>query len=270
MPKTLRLLLILALAGLLIFLTLRKMGQVATDQKSSTTPDETFQASSSQDDLPLIFDPAFLRLRPTEIAQIPRTTRVTQAMGAENSALSYNAQPFRINRHLGDDLNGIGGWNSDFGDAVYAIGTGLVTYAGNPSKGWGNSVSLAHRFHPGDLTEISQSFYAHLSATSASFGDLSPLGTSIGKVGTADGQYLAHLHLEIRRGLTCDPGSGYHDQPLNRVAPEIFLKERQPQTQTLLLAPGIHVKGRPTTTEQAVRSGTVTADKESAARESQQ
>jgi hypothetical protein len=43
-------------------------------------------------------------------------------------------------------------------------------------------------------------------------------------VGTAEGAYLAHLHFEVRLGPYVNPGQGYADTPLNRVAPEQFIR----------------------------------------------
>jgi len=40
--------------------------------------------------------------------------------------MSCNAQHFTENHHLGDDLNGIDGENSDLGDPIYAIADGRV------------------------------------------------------------------------------------------------------------------------------------------------
>ncbi len=78
-------------------------------------------------------DAAFIRLSPAEVAALPTAVRFDAPMGTESGAFTYNAQRFRVNRHLGDDLNGIGGWNSDLGDPVYASGVGKVIYA----AGWG-------------------------------------------------------------------------------------------------------------------------------------
>jgi len=175
-------------------------------------------------------DPAFLRLSPLEIAQLPMAVRFDHPMGSENAALTYNAQPFRITRHLGDDLNGIGGGNSDLGDPVFAAGTGRVVYAGVPGPGWGKMVILAHKVP--DLEKpteerVYQTLYAHLEKILIRPGQMVKRGEQIGTVGTADGQYLAHLHFEVREGPYVNPGQGYADSPLNRVSPEKFINQRR-------------------------------------------
>ena len=37
--------------------------------------------------------------------------------------MAYNAQRFTENHHLDDDLNGIGGEDSDLSDPIYAVAT---------------------------------------------------------------------------------------------------------------------------------------------------
>ena len=170
-------------------------------------------------------DPAFVRLTPLEVATLPLATRFDMPMGSEHGALTYNARPFRISRHLGDDLNGIGGGNSDLGDAVYAAGAGRVVYAGSPGPGWGKMILIAHRLPEGDeLGHVVQTVYAHLQSIRAEVGQLVQRGHQIGTVGTAEGAYLAHLHFEVRLGPYVNPGQGYADTPLNRVAPEQFIR----------------------------------------------
>ena len=66
-------------------------------------------------------DPAFRIPSPLELASIPTATHFDFPLGNENGAMAYNAQHFTENKHLGDDLNGIGGENSDLGDPIYAI-----------------------------------------------------------------------------------------------------------------------------------------------------
>jgi hypothetical protein len=60
---------------------------------------------------PRPFDAAFVCLSPLEVATLPLAARFDPPLGGENGALTYDAQPFLTTRHLGDDLNGIGGWN---------------------------------------------------------------------------------------------------------------------------------------------------------------
>lgn len=175
-------------------------------------------------------DPAFLRLSPLEIVRLPLAVRFDYPMGTVHGAFTYNAQPFRISRHLGDDLNGIGGGNSDLGEPVYAAGVGQVVYAGVPGPGWGNMVIVAHRVP--DLEDASQervyqTVYAHLDKILTQPGKMVNRGEKIGTVGTANGQYLAHLHFEVREGPYVNPGQGYADAPLNRVSPEAFIAQRR-------------------------------------------
>jgi len=183
------------------------------------------------------FDPAFLRLSPLEIMRLPLATRFDQPLGSEQGALTYNAQPFRLNRHLGDDLNGIGGQNSDLGDPVYASAFGRVVYANETGGGWGKMIILAHRVP--DLTDpatilVIQTMYAHLDQMQIKHGQLVQRGQQIGTVGKADEQHLAHLHFEIREGPFINPSVGYADAPLNRISPERFLAERRGAADTQL------------------------------------
>jgi murein DD-endopeptidase MepM/ murein hydrolase activator NlpD len=59
-------------------------------------------------------------------------------------------------------------------------------------------------------------------------------GQKIGTVGTGDGQYLAHLHFEVREGPYINPGVGYADAALNRISPERFLAEHRRAGEDLL------------------------------------
>ena len=109
------------------------------------------------------------------------------------------------NNHLGDDLNGIGGWNSDLGDPIYAVADGLVIYAGWPSGGWGNVVILLHERPDGTLI---QTLYSHLDRIHVPVGRQLRRGDVLGTMGNADERYLAHLHFEIRRYPALDVGAG--------------------------------------------------------------
>lgn len=159
---------------------------------------------------------------PWQAARVPCATRFDLPLGTEHGALVYNAQPFRamnVKRggpHLGDDLNGIGGMDTDFGDPVFAVADGLVLYAGTPSSGWGNVLVIAHKTADG---RVWHSMVAHLSRMDAAPGAVVARGQIIGAVGTADGRYLAHLHFEMRASDEVDIGPGYAQTLFNRLDP---------------------------------------------------
>ena len=132
-----RLTLTLALAAAIVGVIWQKLGPRLED-----LPDSAVK--------PKPLDPAFVRLTPREMATLPLATRFDMPLGSEHGAFTYNARAFRIERHLGDDLNGIGGENSDLGDPVYAAGAGRVVYVGNPGPGWGKMILIAHRLPEGD------------------------------------------------------------------------------------------------------------------------
>lgn len=166
------------------------------------------------------FDPAFILLRPVELARAPLQTRVDFPMGSAGGAFSYNAQSFLENKHLGEDFNGIGGWDSDLGDAVYAVADGEVVYTGWPADGWGRVVTVQHRDQEGHLF---QTFYAHLNRIDLPVGARVRRGQKLGTVGKGDGRYLAHLHFELRDGSMIAAGPGYADQSRGRRSGEQWI-----------------------------------------------
>jgi murein DD-endopeptidase MepM/ murein hydrolase activator NlpD len=170
----------------------------------------------------------FHQFSPWQSLAHPIAHRIDEPMGSEHGTLVYNAQPFwemnhtRGGRHLGDDLNGIGGMDTDLGDPVFAAADGLVVYSGTPSEGWGPVLVLSHRLADG---RYFQSMYAHLHRIDVAVGSLVGRGQQIGTVGSAAGLYPAHLHYEIRLGHGTDIGAGYGDHALNRVDATTFRKE---------------------------------------------
>ena len=175
------------------------------------------------------FDPRFIQLTAFERALIPTATRMAAAMGTAHGALSYNAQhfwdnnPARGGHHTGDDINGIGGMNTDLGDPVYAIGNGMVVFRGEPSLSWGNTLIVAHRNPQG---KILLSMYSHLDKSYAAHGQRVHLGEVIGTVGTANNNYPAHLHLEMRDSTGIYIGPGYRSNQGEFLSPsQTILKD---------------------------------------------
>lgn len=161
---------------------------------------------------------------PLELASLPTATRFDFPLGTENGALAYDAQPFTENTHLGDDLNGIGGENSDFGDPVFAVADGRVLFAREGGPGWGNIVIVLHAYEEGGVRKYVQSYYAHLLAMLVQRGDVVHRGEEIATVGTAGGKYLAHLHFEMREFITPFVGAGYRKDIKGWLDPGAFLR----------------------------------------------
>ncbi len=177
-------------------------------------------------------------LRPEQLARVPEIDGFQSPCGAPNGAMCYDAQPFgspnpeRGGAHCGQDLNGIGGQNSDLGEPVNAAARGLVVFSGHAGPGWGNVVVLAHRL-PGSK-RIVQTLYAHLDSIAVRTGTLVARGSRIGRIGTAEGNYLAHLHFETIESYCTEAGMpGYSAEgSMNRIDPaELFAQYPAPAWQ---------------------------------------
>lgn len=131
----------------------------------------------------------------------------------------YNAQKFTENNHLGDDWNGVGGGNSDLGDPVYAIGNGYVSFTEDIGGGWGKVVSSIHKYQD----SYYESVYAHCDTILIRQETLLRKGTQIARIGNANGQYWAHLHLEVRDDIFMDIGGGYDEDTSGYLDPTEFI-----------------------------------------------
>lgn len=196
---------------------------------------------------PIPVDGRMILLTPQELAKAPLADVFTSPMGDENGAFTYVAQGLgdmnttRGGRHTGLDLNGIGGENTDEGLPVRAAGRGLLIYAGEPSPDWGNVVVLLHRLPDGRFV---QSLYAHLKTVSdISLGSLVGRGEQLGTVGTAHGNYLAHLHFEMIESIAHEAGMpGYGKTVFNRINPDEVLKQYAPNPEMMMPDPVIALK----------------------------
>ncbi|HQY88067.1 MAG TPA: GH25 family lysozyme, partial [Tepidisphaeraceae bacterium] len=147
----------------------------------------------------------------------------------------YNAQDFGDyisssgKYHLGEDWNGEGGGNTDLGEPVYSIGDGTIVFAGNGGTGWGNMIIVRHTL--ADSSQV-ESLYAHLQTIIRSSGTVTRR-EQIGTVGTANGLYYAHLHLEIRTPQSTSwgspgPGNSTTYQPTGWLDPSDFIDGHRP------------------------------------------
>lgn len=246
MNRQLYQLLVLVAALSVIGLTMRAFLRSRPPQQGPVKTMDTWQGADAPLGYPLEpqspFDPRMIQLSAFDRALIPTAVTWSQAMGSESGALTYNAQAFwdnntkRGGHHSGDDLNGIGGMNTDLGDPVYAVANGLVVYRGEPSSGWGNILILAHRNPTG---EILLSLYAHLDQMHAAYGDILPRGSVIGTVGTGNNHYPAHLHFELLDSTGVYIGAGYLKSPDARINPTATLLEKQGLEQHILHPPAL-------------------------------
>ncbi|HEY2573664.1 MAG TPA: M23 family metallopeptidase [Verrucomicrobiaceae bacterium] len=172
------------------------------------------------EDLPL----AFQLPDPLEMASIPTAYRFDFPLGSEHGAMAYNAQPFTVNRHLGDDLNGIGGENSDLGDPIFAVADGLVLLAREGGPGWGKVIILLHAYLDDGQRRYLQSYYGHVDTILVRPHQIVRRGDKIATVGTAHGKYFAHLHLEMREFITPFVGPGYREDTNGWLNPTEFIR----------------------------------------------
>lgn len=145
-------------------------------------------------------------------------------VGKPNAKGYYNAQKFTVNNHLGDDWNGVKGGNSDLGDPIYSIANGYVVFAKNMGWGWGNVIRIVHFI---DKDQAVESIYAHCDLINVKKGDYVTKGQKIGTIGNNDGQYLAHLHLELRSEVGMPLLRGYSSNRKGYLDPTKFIKNNR-------------------------------------------
>ena len=192
----------------------------------TAAPGGIYAADAPLSIMPKALLPGLVLLTPEQIVRVPFIDGFQSPLGLPNGAFSYDAQTFGVMNetrgglHTGQDLNGIGGNDTDLGDTVYAAARGLVVFSGKGGEGWGNVVVLAHRI-PGDV-RIIQTLYAHLDSRSVKVGRLVGRGEPIGSIGTADGAYPAHLHFEAIASVATEAGQTAYAKGgvMNRLDPD--------------------------------------------------
>ena len=123
-------------------------------------------------------------------------------VGKPDASGYRKARGYVPNGHLGEDWNGTGGGDSDFGDPIYSIARGVVILSENVRVGWGHCIIVRHAYRDTDgVIKMVDSLYAHLNERKAKVGDVVERGTLVGTMGSNFGQYPVHLHFEIRKNL---------------------------------------------------------------------
>ena len=127
-------------------------------------------------------------------------------VGKPNAEGYYKARGLRLRppQHFGEDWNGRSGGDTDYGDPVYAIADGIVTFADNVHVGWGNVILTRHAYRDpatGQLKFI-DTLNGHLSRIMVTIGQAVKRGQQIGAIGSNFGMYPAHLHFEMRHDIT--------------------------------------------------------------------
>lgn len=149
-------------------------------------------------------------------------------VGKPNASNYYVASRFGERNHLGEDWNGKGGGNSDLGDPVYAVADGVINFSQEVCCGWGNVIRLVHKIEGDPEKKYIESVYAHLQRIDISAGQKVRRGDLIGTIGTANGTYKAHLHLEIRDFINMALGPGYSQDHFGYLDPSTFIHANRP------------------------------------------
>jgi murein DD-endopeptidase MepM/ murein hydrolase activator NlpD len=113
----------------------------------------------------------------------------------------YKARGFRAGGHVGEDWDGVRGGDTDLRDPIYCAGDGIVVFARDVHLGWGNVIIVRHAYRENGNVRYVDSLYGHLNSMLVGRGQRVSRGQQIATMGTAHGQYDAHLHFEIRKNL---------------------------------------------------------------------
>jgi hypothetical protein len=116
------------------------------------------------------------------------------------------AESYSLGIHPGEDWNGAGGGNTDFGQPVHAVANGRVVFARDCGRLWGNVVIVEHFFYENHERREVRSLYAHLNEINVGEGQEVRRRQRIATVGQdPEKLYSAHLHLELRLDATLSP-----------------------------------------------------------------
>lgn len=145
------------------------------------------------------------------------------------------ARGFYPGGHLGEDWNGNGGGDTDFGDEISCTAHGVVVYSDDFQAGWGNVIIIRHAYREKDgRIHFIDSLYGHLSKRSMKVGDRVMRGQKVGEMGAGprlkSGRYMyyAHLHFEIRKNITIGMNrSKFPGDYSNFYSPRYFIRDHR-------------------------------------------
>lgn len=137
-----------------------------------------------------------------ETIRCPLADGFDYPVGKPDAAGYYKSRGYYPNGHLGEDWNGRGGGDSDLGDPIYSIGNGVVVHSDNVGVGWGNVVIVRHAFRDASgKIDMVDSLYGHLQERKVKLHQIVQRGQLVGTMGSNNGMYFVHLHLEVRKNL---------------------------------------------------------------------
>lgn len=212
----------------LLCITLNSQGCAETEITNLTDyENDTLVTPQDSILLPALPDPPFTpvimsKLRPCDGFDYP--------VGPPNAKRYYKFRGFLPTNleHLGEDWNGIGGGNTDFGDFVYSAADGVVFISQNYGPGWGMVVRVLHNYGTETAPLYIESVYAHVQSSWVKPGFRLKRGDILGTIGTAAGKYHAHLHFEMRKAVGKDIGCGYDGDTIGFVDPTRFIEAHRP------------------------------------------
>lgn len=160
----------------------------------------------------------------------PSMERTRVADGFDYPVGRPNAEGYYMSRgflpyHPGEDWNSSEGGNKDLGNPVYSVGNGLVVFARDARRGWGNVVIVRHTYISRGQLQSVDSFYAHMQKVLVREGQQVLKGTQVGTIGTNRGMYVAHLHFEMRKNLSIGINrSAFRNDMTNYFRPSAFIE----------------------------------------------